>query len=777
MAIDPREEYRARAGGGYELENPLHRYATYNALFTLSGLTELEIRNPERYLTGKVHDIIARSSGIGAGSNAGISDATAFSQNQTNALAAAGITGPQADRIVARYEYETKDERYMESADILRRNHDIFFENVNILSTIGPNSERNLANFTKMEFQLHEPHSITFIEKVRAATFLNGFRDYQDAPLLLTIEFRGYDENGRPLATGMRETRKIPILIVRVDFDVNEGGAKYNITAVPYGDMAFDDRFKVLRTRLEPVTNTFDKWKESMEKRLAEQMDNEIKEKVRQFADTYRFEVEDGLLISPLKASFELKSQYGTSTVEEAITLKLVQEQGGINPREFGLGDYTQTVKSDKTQTVDSGTTVSKALEDFIKSEPGFYDLTTDFWRAYLTLAGYKLDEDKIRRDEFIRNFLKDEKNATEIREMLLKHNNIPWFKIKTSVYTDTSRLDNITKMHPKEIVYKAIKYNIPVLKFLATGLSVGKVDWAKYVRKNYDYIYTGDNVDVQGLRINYKSAYYMRNVRGDDKTENETALEKAVRTSINLVRGEEDYPEPLLPLRNYPSNIKGRSSSTSFRPGGNKSQEFFDYLTNPEADMMRIELDILGDPHYLCQDVFANLKRINDKKTELVVGRVDDDFDQNQFGSFNADKYMPIINLRYRLPDDIDEREGTMFSGKNKYRQENLFFNGVYQVVKVDSRFDNGQFLQTLTCVRLNNQQGQGLPPSLLTTAFNNKYLNDVEDTRSNAQKKGTLASEKWKNMGDGIGRINPSEKVKDNLSTRAGVSVDEEI
>jgi hypothetical protein len=265
--------------------------------------------------------------------------------------------------------------------------------------------------------------------------------------------------------------------------------------------------------------------------------------------------------------------------------------------------------------------------------------------------------------------------------------------------------------------------------------------------------------------------------VRGDDKTENETALEKAVRTSINLVKGEEDYPEPLLPLRNYPSNIKGRSSSTSFRPGGNKSQEFFDYLTNPEADMMRIELDILGDPHYLCQDVFANLKRINDKKTELVVGRVDDDFDQNQFGSFNADKYMPIINLRYRLPDDIDEREGTMFSGKNKYRQENLFFNGVYQVVKVDSRFDNGQFLQTLTCVRLNNQQGQGLPPSLLTTAFNNKYLNDVEDNRTNAQKYGTLASDKWKNMGDGIGRVNPSEKVKDNLSTQGGVSVDEEI
>lgn len=776
MAIDPREVYRTKTTGAFELENPLHRYASYNSLFTLSGLTELEIRNPERYLTGPVHDVIARSSGIGGGANNRISDATAFSVNQTNALEVAGITGPQADKIVSKYEYETKDKGYMESASILRRNHDIFFENVEILSTIGPNAERNLANFTKMEFQLHEPYGITFIEKVRAATFVNGFRDYQDAPLLLTIQFRGFDENGRALDSGMRETRKIPVLIVRVDFDVDAGGAKYTITAVPYGDMAHDDRFKVLRTRMEPITNSFGTWKESFEARLTEQMQDEIKENARQFPDIYRLEAEDGLFSSPLKAAFDLKSQYSTDTVEQAIEAKIREEQAQIGPRD--IGDYTQTISSDKTQTVDSGTTIPKAMEDFIKSEPGFYDLTTDFWRAYLTMAGYKLDEDKTKRDKFLREFLQDEKNAPEIRSTLLKHNTIPWFKIKTTVYTNTAELDAITKMHPKEIVYKAVKYRIPVLKFLATGLSIGKVDWEKYVRKNYNYLYTGDNVDVQGLRINYKSAYYMRNVRGDDKVENETGLEKAVRTTINLVKGAEDYPEPLLPLRNYPSNVKGRSSSTSFRPGGNKSQEFFDYLTNPEADMMRIELDILGDPHYLCQDVFANLKRINKEKTELVVGRVDDDFDQNQFGSFNADKYMPIINLRYRLPADINDKEGTMFSGSAKYRDENLFFNGVYQVVKVDSKFNEGQFLQTLTCVRMNNQQGEGLAPTLLRTAFDNDYLNEVEDKKlTDAQKDGTLASPNWNRNNSNSKRKNPADTLKDNLSSTAGVDVDVEI
>ena len=759
--MSPREFAKGKRLGEFELENPLHRYASYTSLFTLSGLTEIEIRNPERYLTGPVHDVIARSSGIGADASNRITDTTAFSVNQTDALEAEGITGPRADKIVSRAEFGTSDERYNESASILRRNHDIFFENVNILSTIGPNSERNLSNFTKMEFELHEPYGITFIEKVRAATFLNGFRDYQDAPLLLTIQFRGFDENGKPLGTSLSETRKIPVLIVRVDFDVDAGGAKYSITAVPYGDMAHDDRFKVLRTQAQPITNSFATFKLSLEKRLSEQMDKEIEENVREFPDIYRIEAEDRLFETPLNFAFKLKSQYATDTVEQAIEKKKAEEYEALTNltvrigSDDGLGDYVTTFVSDKTQTVDSGTTVPKALEDFVKSEPGFFDLTVDFWTAYLTYAGrdyIKLEEDKIRRTVQIRNFLNDKKNINTIRLMLQKYSTIPWFKIKTTVYTDTSKLDSITKMHPKEIVYKAVKYNIPVLKFLATGLSIGKVNWEKYVRKNYNYLYTGDNVDVQGLRINYKSAYYMRNVRGNDKTENESAFEKAVRLGIDSIRGKEDYPEPLLPLRSYPSNVKGRSSNVSFRPGGNKSQEFFDYLTNPEADMMKIELDILGDPHYICQDVFANLKRINKDKSDLVVGKLNDDFDQLQFGSFNADKYMPIINLRYRLPADINDKEGTMFSGQRKYRDENLFFNGIYQVVKVESKFNDGSFLQTLTCVRLNNQQGEGKGADLIPSAFDNPYFSKLKDNRSDAAKEGIATDKLNKGLDDYI-------------------------
>ena len=49
--------------------NVLHKFASYNSLFTLSTLSLLEIRNPKNFFQGKPHDIIAQSGGIGPDAN------------------------------------------------------------------------------------------------------------------------------------------------------------------------------------------------------------------------------------------------------------------------------------------------------------------------------------------------------------------------------------------------------------------------------------------------------------------------------------------------------------------------------------------------------------------------------------------------------------------------------------------------------------------------------------------------------------------------------------
>ena len=38
---------------------------------------------------------------------------------------------------------------------------------------VVPNAERNLANFTKMDFEMHEPFGMTLIEKIRGSASVN----------------------------------------------------------------------------------------------------------------------------------------------------------------------------------------------------------------------------------------------------------------------------------------------------------------------------------------------------------------------------------------------------------------------------------------------------------------------------------------------------------------------------------------------------------------------------------------------------------------------------
>ena len=658
--------------------NILHQFASYNTIFTLSGVNEGEIKDLT-FLTNPVHDIIARTGGIGGEAN-------------VSRFAFAG--SPEADSGTVA-EYATKFSADSGSISILERAHDLFIENVNMVSTASPNAERGLGNFTKIEFEIHEPYGVTLIEKVNAATGINGYKDYQDAPLLLTIEFKGLDENGQPVKT-QPLVRKIPIGIARVEFDVNEGGARYSLIAVPYPELGYDDRYKFPRTDVPVAVSTPLEWARDVETVLKEMMTQEIKEKKRKFPDEYKFDIHpDVLKNGKAYASNETKATMVAKASEDyGLTLNDVgtaQEQGSAK---------IKTIEG----TAGSTTALTKFFEDAIRTLTGYKDLAETFWRSYLLAAGVPEFADSKEGDEALAKYVTSDKMET----VVMQNQYVDWFKIKTTVQTDIDRFDTITKMHPKKIIYQAIPYKIHVLKMITAGISISGVDWSRQVHKEYNYIYTGENVDVQNLKINYKTAYYLRNVRGNDKANSEDGLFSWVKNTSFLIFGKERYPEPLKPLRQYPSVTKGRSTlQDAGSPGNDRAQEFYDYLTNPEADMIRIELEILGDPAYICQDSYMPIHKDLSTKNATFETTY-----SGEYNSFNSDTFQPIINVRYRIPDDLDDNKGLMFSDGGKTRDEDLFFNGLYQVNKIESRFDNGQFLQTLFCSRFNNQQGAGTTP-----------------------------------------------------------------
>ena len=673
------------------MENILHKFASYTTLFTLSGVGEGELQD-HSFLTNPVHDVIARSSGIGDPnlSGTGANDLTQ--------------AGPQIDQKAR------ENESYKNSVGVLKKGRDIFFEDVNMLSTVGPSEERGLADFVKMEFKLHEPYGVSFIEKVRAAARINGYRDYQDAPMLLTIEFKGFDENGTPM-DGEGTVRKIPILVTRVELDVNEGGAIYDVTAVRINDIAFDDRFKFPRSELTINASTLEGAGEQLAEQLNEQILKERDEHhVREVLDEYRIEF-DPAVIELSKGFIGGKDVRNTRV--------------SSNPR-AAQGNSKQNIQIEVAEAqVSSLVSITKLLEDMVRSTTGYEDLASDFWTSYLRRTGQiKSREDA--SEETIRKLYESE----DFEQIISDNSFVDWFKIKTSVKTDYAQFDNINKMHRKIVTYRIIPYKIHVLKFMRPGIFMAKGVAKNDVKKQYNYLYTGANTDIQNLRINYKTAYYMRNTIEVSK-DADGVFEKVDNLITRLFGGEDSDGKDLTTTRSAPSIVKG--VSTFNKAGADKgklarSQDFYDYLTNPTVDMMRIEMEILGDPAFICQDQYIPLDGQDEARKSGGI------YDYES-GSFNADSHTPLMELVYRLPDDINDKTGVMFEGKGNAPEENLFFAGVYQIVKIESKITNGQFLQTLTCVRLNNQSGAGEPLFEVRTQSGGKLTDALSYKKNSAR------------------------------------------
>jgi len=121
-------------GKGNLRPNLLHQFASYNTIFTLSGINEQEMKS-HKFLTNPVHDIIARTGGIG-GRDAKVSTRE-FDEPSEDYSA--------LDREGDKQRYK---EKFGGSISILERGHDLFIENVNMISTASPNPERGLGNFT-----------------------------------------------------------------------------------------------------------------------------------------------------------------------------------------------------------------------------------------------------------------------------------------------------------------------------------------------------------------------------------------------------------------------------------------------------------------------------------------------------------------------------------------------------------------------------------------------------------------------------------------------------
>ena len=651
--------------------NPLFKYASYNVIFTLSALTQAELEDPQTLLKGTAHDIIVRSAGIG-------------NPNPTDNLSAENKAILKSDKAVK----SLRDAR-----ENLRRGRDLYFSKVRMFNVPSLNAQRRLTSVTNIEMEIIEPMGISLLDKIRGAAANCNYLDHISAPYLLTMEFSGFDEFGKPISETEQEMlkRKIPIKLVNMGLDVNKGGTTYSVKAVPMNEHGYTNHHIYLRTsgvikRGNNIQDTMDSLAAIMNK----QTEDEKKQQLVEIADTYE------IVVDP----------------------EFAQEQA--SPGGLGMGDIAVGGQSD-------------AREDFILRKAGQVK-QNDSLLVIMTELMKSLP--RFQRERSLESFKqKIEKSGkgTKPEEMYFNY-----FFIDSSVIPDSSRFDRVRGKHPRKIIYNIVPYKIHAYALVDPGASTG-TNFEQFVKKTYNYIFTGDNLDILDLNINYRVAYFQTKLKDIEGKSGSDKFSKESGEQQDDV--ERENPNTKDPFREYPyihqSEVGTTTSVTSGINKGNSTEldQRLDALSNPTADMVFVRMTILGDPAYLGQSQFipttASRGDLASNRKKLAFSQGNRDIWNEIYGNYNMGFGDVVIKLNFRSPTDVNEKTGVYELAKD----EQIAFSGLYRVVQVDNIFEDGKFVQELQLVRFNNQGNRPYTPQASTFTKPNPHVDTFDGLVSKAE------------------------------------------
>lgn len=444
---------------------------------------------------------------------------------------------------------------------------------------------------------------------------------------------------------------------------LNAGGATYTLTGAPWKDFAKNNAFLFTRGSGDITGDGTDvaTYLRNFANSLNKNMEQETKETatspaVRQYPDTYIITAD--------------KSIGSGKTADYSINYES-QDFDNVGEEVFGFGKKTL-----KSGSYKAGMSIAKILEDFVKQFDQYADIA-------------KIAE----------KYWKDVESMGDFGEMPTPW--VPWFKIDCTV-TVHPEFDTILKSHRRTIHYHIKPFLIHVANFARAGLG-GFTSWTEYVRKSYDYIYTGRNQDILDLEIDYNSSYALAKLIDNQESTTKNKLKSFFYRIVDYF-GSKNFPEQDLPLSEFPTNSRGEYDSVFKLDNQAQIQQFYDFLTNPQGDMVKVDMRIMGDPAFIGQDCFLPLPLppTSGQYNALdQVGSINGVEWDSRIGAFNFDNAETFVKLNFRFPDDFDENTGLYNFNKGETPQ----FSGLYRVNGVLSVFENGQFTQTLMMSRYMNQ------------------------------------------------------------------------
>jgi hypothetical protein len=587
-----------------------------------------------------------------------------------------------------------------------------YVNNFQMNCIIGTNDKTGNSNAVKFTFDIYEPMSMgLLLQSMQNSAIKAGYLSYLDnAPYVLRMDIQGWDELGKEIKTV--KPKFFTMKLTSMKFSVDNSGSTYKVEAIPYNHQGFSDAMNITYSDLKVFGNDNGKGNvvevlSTGKKSLAGVLnDNELK-----LVEDKKIGIRDEYYIEfPILAS-DLYSSKGAPPKTTTAT---------VNPN-------APAAKSVGGSAANAEDTLSKPVNDIGNASLGFDQLRGG--NPLFKRAGDQIDSktgllkrDNMTIDPKLRafQFSQGQSITSMINQVILssdyakkaldpvnmtKEGYIKWFKLDVQI--KLLDYDPIVGDYAKKIIYRVVPYYIHQSIFAnPSAAPVGYAELMKDVYKEYQYIYTGQNVDVLKFDININNLFYTgANPKAENNsatTSNQDQQGTGERLNAKTSTGKGQAPAAQAaqmgrarPKRD-PKLLQGYKGGTGNKTVEQNVAENFQqaFISGNSADLISVDLEILGDPYWIIDSGMGNYFAESPKQTSMVTND----------GTMNYESGNVYIYLTFRTPADINETTGLYdFSVAGKDSP----FGGIYRVNMVENNFTDGFWKQKLKCLRMPGPQG----------------------------------------------------------------------
>jgi hypothetical protein len=570
--------------------------------------------------------------------------------------------------------------------------YDFYIDNLEI-NSYGLNLQTGMSAHTKLSFDIIEPYSMNgFFEALQMAAVAMGYVSYIGIPFVLALDFVGYE------GTDINSVDKLPniipqttrlffVTLYKSTIHIDETGTKYRVDALPLNELSYADDANKLKKNLQISGSTVDEILTSVVNGLKEQREVNT-------GDIYEIKFPE------IKSDGDINWKSTVNDISKAKVRDITKLNGLVKFPQLGeagvAGNYGAmpdltgvTLSGGGLAALARGTTLGLPLRQPIQNiDPTSAKPLIQFpENSNIT----DIITSVVNGSDYIKKIIDRITKGTKFKP----DETINYYQIQSDV-----TIDKPYNEETQRPVYRYTYYVLPYavhhsrvsLNSNIVQVSSSNVESALAYDRTYSYSYTGNNEHIIDFKMDFELSFYSplpysvnKTVDKDASSTKKLTVSKKSPTAPNRVTppAASRLDPPTARRNSYFANTDSGNTPDNYDTLAQMIHRSF-LMTSGLANA---EITILGDTSLLLTAGLGNYRPKKKNPNSYLL----------ENGELNALSKNLAVRLIFKNPTDIDKQTGEL-----KFRNKFDTFSGIYTIISIIHKFNQGIFTQFLTLKKI---------------------------------------------------------------------------